>query len=57
MGLAGDHLLHRLVGEEGCDREEGRHHRDDQCRVAPVVLPRVAVPVRRHVVSLLKALV
>ncbi len=26
VGLLRDHVLHGLVGEEGCDREEGRHH-------------------------------
>ena len=46
VGLAGDHVLDRLVGEEDGDRQEGRHHGDGQRRLARVVRLPLALAAR-----------
>jgi hypothetical protein len=57
VGLLGDHMLHRLVGEEGRDRQESRHHGNDQRRVAPIVRADGALVACRYLMPLLKPLI
>jgi hypothetical protein len=54
VGLGGDHLFQRLVGEEGRDGQEGGDHRDHQRRQLGVMRKLAAA---RSVLPLLEALV
>ena len=57
VGLTGDDLLDRLVGEEGCQGEESRHYGDGESRVTPVVRLAVAIARGSDPVPLLEPLV
>src|SRR5260221_3919680 len=57
MGLAGDDLLHRLIGEKHRDGEEGRHQADDHRRVSPVVRTDMTRFARGYLMPLLEALI